>query len=394
MASCQFRKSRPGWDFTEALSEGGSRRAPFSALAFGKESAKLSEYLNRLLTTPIRSRGNRLPPKGHMIEYMTAPDQSGEDFALEGSVRPGRFEDFAGQQSAKDNLKIYIKAASNRGESLDHILLHGPPGLGKTTLAGIIAHEMGVNFKATSGPLFQSPVDLSGVLTNLNEGDVLFIDEIHRVSRSAEEYLYPAMEDFVIDIVIDQGPKAKSVRLNLDKFTLVGATTRMGLLTSPLRSRFGIIERVNFYSVEELAHIAARSARILGVDISSGGALEIARRSRGAGRVVNRLLRRIRDFAEVRALDVISAHVASDALDKLNIDKKGLDEMDRSILLALINKFEGRATGLSNLAASVGEEEHTIIEVHEPWLIREGYLERTPRGRRATRLAYTHLITH
>ena len=325
-----------------------------------------------------------------MIEYMTAPDQPEEDPEIEETLRPISFRDFSGQQHVKDNLKVYIQAARDRGESLDHILLYGPAGLGKTTLATIIAHEMNVNFRPTSGPLFSSPFDLSGILTNLSEGDVLFIDEIHRLSTAVEEYLYPALEDFVIDIMIDQGPKAKSVRLNLDRFTLVGATTRIGLLTSAMRSRFGIIERVQFYSVNELASIVTRSARILNVAIDDGGAEEIAKRSRGTGRVVNRLLRRIRDFAEVKAQGMISGDVASEALAQLNVDEKGLDEMDRNILLALIDKFEGRATGLSNLAAAVSEEAHTIEEVHEPWLIREGYLVRTPRGRKATTKAFTH----
>ena len=309
----------------------------------------------------------------------------------EESLRPVRFEDFPGQKHIKDNLKVYIEASRKRGEPLDHILLHGPPGLGKTTLATIIASEMGVNVKPVSGPSLQSIIDLSGILTNLGEGDILFIDEIHRLKRAVEEYLYPAMEEFVIDIVIDQGPKARSVRLNLDKFTMVGATTRAGLLTPALRSRFGITERVDFYSISELESIITRSARLLKVSIDDEGAREIAGRSRGTARMANRLLKRVRDFAEVKADGVITLDVAKEFLLKLNVDEKGLSEMDRSILVALISKFKFRATGLTNLAAAVSEEPHTIEEVYEPYLIKEGFLERTSRGRKATPMAHNYL---
>jgi len=325
-----------------------------------------------------------------MDERITAPGPMEEDLEFDRSLRPSRFEDFPGQERVKEKLKIYIEAANQRGEPLDHILLHGPPGLGKTTLAHIIANELDVNIKMTSGPILERAADLAGILTNLGLRDVLFIDEVHRMSPVVEEYLYPAMEDFALDIMIDQGPRARSVRLNLERFTLVGATTRSGLLTSPMRARFGIIERLDFYTSEELALIASRSAGILGIELDEEGAVEIAKRSRGTARVVNRLLRRARDFAEVRADGVITREVADDALHMLNVDERGLDDMDKRLLLTLIDKFSGGPTGLSNLAAAVSEETDTLEEVYEPYLIQEGFLERTPRGRRATDLAYRH----
>lgn len=325
-----------------------------------------------------------------MNERMTAPGPMEDDLEFDRSLRPSKFEDFPGQERVKEKLKIYIEATNQRGEALDHILLHGPPGLGKTTLAHIIANELDVNIKMTSGPILERAADLAGILTNLGPRDVLFIDEVHRMSPVVEEYLYPAMEDFALDIMIDQGPRARSVRLNLERFTLVGATTRAGLLTSPMRSRFGIAERLDFYTPEELARIAERSAGILSIEIDDEGALEIARRSRGTARVVNRLLRRARDFAQVRADGVITGKVADDALRMLNVDEQGLDDMDKRILLSLIDKFDGGPTGLSNLAAAVSEERDTLEEVYEPYLIQEGYLERTPRGRRATDKAYRH----
>jgi Holliday junction DNA helicase RuvB len=306
------------------------------------------------------------------------------------SLRPQRFEDFVGQDKIKDNLKVFIKSAMDRKEPLDHVLLFGPPGLGKTTLAHIIAKEMKVNIIATSGPVLERPGDLAGLLTNLERGDIIFIDEIHRLNRVVEEYLYPAMEDFALDIVIDKGPNARSIKLNLPRFTLIGATTRSGLITSPLRSRFGVTNRIGYYEPPELKQIVMRSSRILDVEISEDGAEEIARRSRGTPRIANRLLKRIRDFAYVEKNSVIDRIVADKALKRLEIDSKGLDEMDKKIILTIIEKFKGGPVGLNSLSVAVGEEADTIEEVYEPYLIQEGYLKRTTSGRIATENSYSH----
>lgn len=320
-------------------------------------------------------------------------NRSEED--IEKALRPSSLDDFIGQQRIKENLRIFMTAALQRGETLDHVLLSGPPGLGKTTLSYIIAEEMGADIKTTSGPVLDKPASIAGLLTNLNEGDVLFIDEIHRMPSVVEEYLYSAMEDYHIDILIDAGPNARSVKIKLPPFTLVGATTRKGLLTAPLRARFGIDFRYDYYTPDLLQQIVTRSARILGVTITDDGASEIARRSRGTPRIANRLLRRTRDFAEVPGKDRpgdgrITQAVADYALNELDVDAQGLDEMDSRILLTLIEKFGGGPTGLSNLAVSVGEDAGTIEEVYEPYLILEGFLERTPRGRIATSRAYSH----
>ncbi len=323
-------------------------------------------------------------------QRLVTPDTREEDYEIEQTLRPQKIEDYVGQQKIKENLKIFIQAAKERGEALDHALFYGPPGLGKTTLAHIIAREMNVNIKTTSGPVIEHAGELSGILTNLSEHDVLFIDEIHRLNRVVEEILYPAMEDFQLDLIVGQGPNARSIKLNTPQFTLVGATTRVGLLTSPLRDRFGIIHRLEFYTPEELQHIVIRSAKILKIQIDSDGAYEIARRSRGTPRIANRLLRRIRDYAQVKAGNRITLEVAKVGLVMLEVDEQGLDFMDRNLLLTIIEKFEGGPVGLDTLAAAISEEKDTIEDVYEPFLIQCGYLERTPRGRKATKLAYEH----
>jgi Holliday junction DNA helicase RuvB len=313
------------------------------------------------------------------------------DVALELTLRPSLFSEFTGQAKVKERLEISVAAAKQRGEAMDHVLLNGPPGLGKTTLANIIAKAMGANLKSTSGPTIEKAGDLAGLLTNLEEGDVLFIDEIHRLQKTIEEYLYPAMEDFKLDIIIDQGPNARSVRLSLPRFTLIGATTRSGLLTAPLLTRFGIVERLDYYQAEQLQQIVLRSARLLGVEIEEKGAHEIARRSRGTPRIANNLLRRVRDYAQVRHEGRVTAEIADKALAMLEIDENGLNEMDKRLLEAVIVKFGGGPVGVSSLAVAVGEEPDTLEEVYEPYLIMEGYLKRTPQGRVATELSYKKL---
>lgn len=326
-----------------------------------------------------------------MAKRMIETNLTEEDVKIEGSLRPQVLDDYIGQSKVKETLKIYIEAARQRGDALDHVLFYGPPGLGKTTLAGIIANEMQVHIKITSGPAIGKPGEMAAILSSLQEGDILFVDEIHRLNRQVEEVLYPAMEDYSIDIMIGKGAAARSIRLDLPKFTLVGATTRAGLLTAPLRDRFGVVHRLEFYTDEELTTIILRSAGVLGVEIDEKGAVEMARRSRGTPRLANRLLKRVRDFAQVKYNGRITEQVASLALDLLEVDRYGLDQTDRNLLLTMIDKFGGGPVGLDTLAAAVGEDSGTIEDVYEPYLIKSGLINRTPRGRVVTERAYHHL---
>lgn len=326
-----------------------------------------------------------------MERRIITTDVMEEDLRTEGNLRPQFLADYIGQEKAKSNLKIYIEAAKQRGDALDHVLFYGPPGLGKTTLAGIIANEMGVHMKVTSGPAIEKPGEMAAILNNLQENDVLFVDEIHRLNRQVEEVLYPAMEDYAIDIMIGKGATARSIRLDLPKFTLVGATTRAGLLTAPLRDRFGVIHHLEFYTEEELQTIIIHSAKVLGVEIDRAGAFEMAKRSRGTPRLANRLLKRVRDFAQVKYDGKITKEVADFAMDLLEVDKYGLDQTDRLLLTTIIERFSGGPVGLDTLAAAIGEDSGTIEDVYEPYLIKNGFLLRTPRGRAATELACHHL---
>ncbi|NVJ59893.1 MAG: Holliday junction branch migration DNA helicase RuvB [Gammaproteobacteria bacterium] len=326
----------------------------------------------------------------HEDRIIAGDSQTPEEERFDRAIRPTKLEDYVGQPQVKEQMEIFLQAAKSRNDALDHVLIFGPPGLGKTTLANIIANEMGVTIKFTSGPVLEKAGDLAALLTNLEENDVLFIDEIHRLSPVVEEILYPAMEDYQIDIMIGEGPAARSIKLDLPPFTLVGATTRAGLLTSPLRDRFGIVQRLEFYNIDELTDIVARSAAILGLQADSEGAREVARRSRGTPRIANRLLRRVRDYAEVKGDGSISNEIAEKALNMLEVDEQGFDTMDRKLLLAIIDKFSGGPVGLDTLAAAIGEERDTIGDVIEPFLIQQGYIQRTPRGRTATQRAYQH----
>lgn len=326
-----------------------------------------------------------------MERRIITTDVMEEDLRTEGSLRPQFLRDYIGQEKAKNNLKVYIEAAKQRGDALDHVLFYGPPGLGKTTLAGIIANEMGVHMKVTSGPAIEKPGEMAAILNNLQENDVLFVDEIHRLNRQVEEVLYPAMEDYAIDIMIGKGATARSIRLDLPKFTLVGATTRAGLLTAPLRDRFGVVHHLEFYTEEELQTIILHSARVLDVEIDREGALEMAKRSRGTPRLANRLLKRVRDFAQVKYDGRITREVADFAMDLLEVDRYGLDQTDRLLLMTIMEKFSGGPVGLDTLAAAIGEDSGTIEDVYEPYLIKNGFLLRTPRGRALTELAYHHL---
>lgn len=325
-----------------------------------------------------------------MEKRVISTQMQDEDIKIEKTLRPMTLDEYIGQEKAKANLKVYIEAAKQRGESLDHVLFYGPPGLGKTTLAGIIANEMGVHMKATSGPAIGKPGEMAAILSNLAEGDILFVDEIHRLNRQVEEVLYPAMEDYVIDIMVGKGATARSIRLDLPHFTLVGATTRAGLLSAPLRDRFGVVHHLEFYNVEELKTIIVHSAKKLEVKIDEEGAIELARRSRGTPRLANRLLKRVRDFAQVQYNGEITKEVASFALDLLEVDKMGLDQNDRNILLTIIEKFQGGPVGLDTLAAAIGEDAGTIEDVYEPYLVKNGFINRTPKGRVATEFAYHH----
>jgi holliday junction DNA helicase RuvB len=349
----------------------------------------VADELKKGRSPDMRPRAAKPPPNDH--ERLADPEPLAEDRDAEPALRPTELDSFIGQPAVKEQLRIFLEAAKRRGEALDHVLLHGPPGLGKTTLATILAREMGVEMTHTSGPVIEKAFDLAGPLTNLGPRGILFIDEIHRMSAVVEEYLYPALEDFMLDIMIDRGPSARSVKVNLERFTLVGATTRSGLLSAPLRARFGVTLRLDYYGAEDLATIVRRSASILGVAVEDDAAVEIARRSRGTPRVANRLLRRVRDYALIKADARVTLPVAREALTMLEVDERGLDEMDRRLLDALITKYQGGPVGLNTLAVVVGEEAGTLEDVYEPFLIQEGFIKRTSRGREATALAYAHL---